>query len=256
VGTDCKSYQDTLVVAPTIISPAANASANSDVTFSWNALTPPTDVKYSYKVDWSLDSEFVNTSTADAGNLNTVTVQNFNPGAKVYWKVYVYSPMMSKKSSAVSFGIKLNQNANVITQLMAPKEGASNVPIKPSFQWSPIDGATGYDLQISDNPVFVNPIDSQTNLATNVWTLTKTLDFNKVYYWRVGTARVHHCCRSCSYYDCGTSSHRYATCPTGSNHYCYSAGEILRCQFRPVLQQRSRNESLSGCSSTSGREAR
>jgi hypothetical protein len=57
--------------------------------------------------------------------------------------------------------------------------------LKKTLSWPAVPGATGYDLQIADNPNFVNPIDSQTNLPTNFWTLTKTLENHKVYYWRV-----------------------------------------------------------------------
>jgi len=59
------------------------------------------------------------------------------------------------------------------------------VPLKPVFNWAAITGAVSYDLQVSDNPVFVNPLDAQTGLNTTVWTFTKTLENSKTYYWRV-----------------------------------------------------------------------
>jgi peptide/nickel transport system substrate-binding protein len=81
--------------------------------------------------------------------------------------------------------INYGKNVPVLVPSWYPAPGESNVPINPVFQWIGVEGAQCYDLQIADNPVFVNPLVAQTGLTTTVWTCTMTLDYSKIYYWRV-----------------------------------------------------------------------
>jgi hypothetical protein len=66
-----------------------------------------------------------------------------------------------------------------------PAPGASNVPQRPVFQWSAVQGAVSYDFELADNPTFVKPVENHTGLKNTVWTETRTLDRGKTYYWRV-----------------------------------------------------------------------
>lgn len=65
-----------------------------------------------------------------------------------------------------------------------PQPGATNVPVNPIFTWPQVDSAAGYDFQLADNPQFVNPIESVTNLTTNSYALTLNLDSSSIYFWR------------------------------------------------------------------------
>jgi trimeric autotransporter adhesin len=195
-GNVLRSFQDTLVAAPATTSPAANASVSAGTLFSWSPLPVAAGYTVSYTVQYATASNYAigvwdATLTPNAGL--TSTVATLAPGATYYWRVKANGvtvagtayAISSKYSAPVKFGIKLDENTGDITMLMSPGPGATGISLKPTFQWTFVTGATGYDLQVSDNPVFVNPIDSQTNLATNVWTLTKTLENGKTYYWRV-----------------------------------------------------------------------
>jgi hypothetical protein len=193
-GNSVKTYRDILVTPPVQTTPAANSSQSINTPFSWVAVpNVPAGTTITYKIQVANAASF-----APGTVLETITVgdsltrttlnafsTNLDPGGSYWWKIRVELPLMSKYSGAIAFGVKPNENPGDIFQLLAPGPAAMDVPIRPTFQWSPVNTATGYDLQVADNPVFVNPIDSQTNLATTVWTLTKTLDYNKVYYWRV-----------------------------------------------------------------------
>jgi len=185
-GNSIKAFTDTMTNAVAVVAPAAGSSVNKDTTFTWTAYAGAT----AYDVQVALDAGFINIvySGSTSGTLlpNSAT-GNLVPGTTYYWRVRVKaaSPLLSNWSPTTSFVVKLTQSGNDLLALLSPGPGATNVPIKPTFQWSPINGATGYDLEVAENPVFVNPIDQQTNLATNVWTLTKTLEYGKVYYWRV-----------------------------------------------------------------------
>lgn len=181
-----KAFTDTMTNAVAVVAPAAGSSVNKDTTFTWTAYPGAT----AYDVQVALDAGFINMvySGSTSGTLlpNSAT-GNLVPGTTYYWRVRVKaaSPLLSNWSPTTSFVVKLTQSGNDLLALLSPGPGATDIPIKPTFQWSPINGATGYDLEVAENPVFVNPIDQQTNLATNVWTLTKTLEYGKVYYWRV-----------------------------------------------------------------------
>jgi hypothetical protein len=189
-GTSVKTYQDILVTPPAMTTPAANSSQSIVTPFSWVAVPGvPAGNPITYKVEIANAASFAPGTVVQAimvtDSLTKTTSTILDAGAQYWWRIRVESPLKSKYSAVVAFGIKPNENPGNIFQLLAPGPAAMDVPIRPTFQWSPVNFATGYDLQVADNPVFVNPIDSQTNLATTVWTLTKTLDYNKVYYWRV-----------------------------------------------------------------------
>jgi hypothetical protein len=60
--------------------------------------------------------------------------------------------------------------------------------LKPSFQWTAIAGASAYELLVSTNTDFENPVIVQTEkyvIPANAWQCDVSLDYNTVYYWKV-----------------------------------------------------------------------
>ncbi|OON67363.1 hypothetical protein B0919_18010 [Hymenobacter sp. CRA2] len=55
----------------------------------------------------------------------------------------------------------------------------------PTFQWSAIQAATSYDLQVATDAAFTNLVINQTGVSTNSYTSTVTLTSNGRYFWRV-----------------------------------------------------------------------
>jgi len=196
-GTTVYAVKDTVVAAPAPTAPAADAQVATTANFTWTAsATTYTPVKYDFQVayDSAFNSKLADYSTGStsgpySGTLFAAT--NLQQGQTYYWRVRVsnQNPMASKWSAATKFSVMLSNNNYALEGVgglsMQPSAGATNVPLKPVFQWALVTGAVSYDLQVSDNPVFVNPLDAQTGLNTNVWTLTKNLDPGKTYYWRV-----------------------------------------------------------------------
>ena len=66
-----------------------------------------------------------------------------------------------------------------------PSSSSIHISARPVFQWSSVQGATSYDLQVADNPTFEIPIDDLTRLNVTYWIETKPLEQGKTYYWRV-----------------------------------------------------------------------
>jgi hypothetical protein len=196
------SMTDNLVAGPAVTRPTANAQVPTGTTFTWAPVPGATG----YRAQLATDAQFQGLYGPAMAGLNTVgdpTVAGYytgatsitvptgtlNPGTTYYFRVQTVNPLASKFSAPVSFAVLLAQSGNSLSGdvpgLYGPTAGSTNVPVKPVFQWADVQGAQSYDLQVADNPVFVNPLDAQTGLNTTVWTETKTLDPGKTYYWRV-----------------------------------------------------------------------
>jgi len=190
------TFQDTLVQAPVIRAPAAKAQVQTPVTLSWTALPNVGGQSVTYQIKVATDAQFGglivgpglggNVEGTTPGTSYFIPANLLNPGTTYYWSVAASVPMNSKLSQS-NFSVVLAQGGDTLLSngLFSPAIGATNVTQKPVFQWAAIAGAVSYNFQVADNPVFVNPVDAQTNLNTTVWTETKALDYGKIYYWRV-----------------------------------------------------------------------
>lgn len=68
---------------------------------------------------------------------------------------------------------------------VAPLAAALDVPCEPvQFQWEPVDGATGYDLQVATTPDFLNCLEDAAGLTVTERGV-HDLDHYTTYYWRV-----------------------------------------------------------------------
>ena len=70
----------------------------------------------------------------------------------------------------------------------SPAEGATNVPLTPTFAWNPADWATGYEFQLATVPTFATTVIAKTGanaLTSTVYTSEQKLTNSITYYWRV-----------------------------------------------------------------------
>jgi hypothetical protein len=191
---------DKLTNPVALATPANNSNISTSQNFTWTAYPNiPAGVAVRYDVQFASDAAFtlgaVMTAAPVAGTLlsplGVAAVVGLVPGSTYYWRVRVAAatPLLSNWSPGSKFTVKLLQSGNDITgginSQIAPAPGATGVAVKPTFSWASVDQAVSYNLQVADNPVFVNPLDNQTGLNTNVWLETKTLDPGKTYYWRI-----------------------------------------------------------------------
>lgn len=75
------------------------------------------------------------------------------------------------------------EKASVPPALLAPAGGA-DVTTQPTFRWKAAEGARSYQLQVSQDPSFGNPIDDVTTTST-AYTSSATYPADTVLYWRV-----------------------------------------------------------------------
>ena len=73
-------------------------------------------------------------------------------------------------------------------ELYHPDAGVSGVPLKPIFQWSALAGADSYELLVSTDASFTNPIIIRIGayaLPATAWQSDISLDYDTTYYWKV-----------------------------------------------------------------------
>lgn len=79
--------------------------------------------------------------------------------------------------------------------LINPTFEDTNVPIRPSFLWTSVQGQT-YDIQIATDAAFTQIVEQAEGLTGAYYTPVADLVYNTVYYWRV---LAHNVCGDSSY---------------------------------------------------------
>jgi len=119
----------------------------------------------------------------------------FMPGITYYWRTRVsgttYGPLISPWSEARSFTVSevAPPPAPVVKlELQAPAHGATNVPLKPTFAWTAVEGAVTYTFVVATDSAFTNKMVDKSagySLTTNVYELARELEYSTTYYWQV-----------------------------------------------------------------------
>ena len=66
-------------------------------------------------------------------------------------------------------------------------DGSVLLTDRPTFRWSPLEGATGYVVEVYDDKY--NPVATSPQLAAHEWAATRPLPRGKVYSWQVKAVR-------------------------------------------------------------------
>ena len=69
--------------------------------------------------------------------------------------------------------------------LLTPANGATNVPVPPTFTWAAAAQAGTYSIQIATDAGFTNIVDQASGLTGTTYTPSTALNTNTLYYWRV-----------------------------------------------------------------------
>ncbi len=156
-----------------------------DVSLDWEPLDGATS--YQWQIDD--DNDFSSAPTGFEGNTtaSSVGLPELESNTTYYWRVRAYKPVLSPWSEKWSFTTSLGGDI-VAPRLESPQAGATNVSIRPVFQWSAVAGASGYELIVSSKFDFSNPEISRVGeyaLPGNAWQSDINLLYNTTYYWRV-----------------------------------------------------------------------
>lgn len=80
--------------------------------------------------------------------------------------------------------LSIYETAPGATTLTSPTNGATDVPLQPTFTWDAVSGAASYSIDIATDAAFTNIVDSATVMGTN-YTPIAALASSTTYYWRV-----------------------------------------------------------------------
>ncbi|MCI0398430.1 MAG: M36 family metallopeptidase, partial [Chloroflexi bacterium] len=149
------------------------------------AYTPPVDMSASghpagTTATFSVDPVVTvpSTTTLTIGNTGSATAGNYNidvVGAD------------TTNTFTVTVGLNVYSGAPGAPTLTAPANGAIDVPVAPTYQWTAVAGAAWYELEVATDVAFTTIVYTATE-ATNSHTPTTGLDPLTTYYWRVRAA--------------------------------------------------------------------
>jgi hypothetical protein len=113
-----------------------------------------------------------------------IVVDDLEPGTTYFWQVRVCQgkPTLSKWSEERSFTTALLPVP--FADLCSPACGSQDIILNPNFAWGAVEGATGYEVQLSTTETFtVGVVKGETTV--NAWVCPTALEYATTYYWRV-----------------------------------------------------------------------
>ncbi len=150
------------------------------VNFAWAPVVATTsDIQIGTASDFL--SGIVYSASLLSNSTTTLNVSGglFQNNTKYYWRIKS-SPNAWTTTIATGNFWTIPGNAN----LLLPVADAVDIPLKPTFTWSPVPGMNNYQVIYADNPGFTGGVTSAV-LTTNTVTLGSDLIPNFYYYWKV-----------------------------------------------------------------------
>jgi hypothetical protein len=171
-GDELWVIEDTCSGKVTLVSPADGTliPSTSEVDVEWAAVNGAK--KYDVKYD-STHLEAVTSKTS-------TTLTGLTAGRSYDWKarVAVGQPWHSRWSSSWEFSLAPMAPVNLV-----PENGAQNMPLLPSFNWTAVPDAITYQFELGLEPDFSDATMVETTLTFLTWETELLYDHN--YYWRV-----------------------------------------------------------------------
>jgi len=189
-NTRLMTFTDSLPLPVTLTSPPNEAPSIgtitnytiSNVSLDWEVLTGATS--YQWQLDY--DTDFSTVLSEGSTKASSARLPALELATTYYWRVRATSPVLSPWSTKWSFTTALGTEASA-PKLSSPEAGASGVPLKPVFQWSAIAGANSYELLVSTDASFANPVIIKIDayaLHSTAWQSDISLDYDTTYYWK------------------------------------------------------------------------
>ncbi|MFC1957600.1 hypothetical protein ACFLX0_02165 [Chloroflexota bacterium] len=186
-NTKLVTYIDSLSQPATLTSPLDKAPGvgTANVRLDWETLKGATS--YEWQLDY--DTDFSTVPSGFEGTTTESATQSpaLGTATSYYWRVRATEPVLSLWSAKWSFATGLGTTVTA-PELFSPKAGASEVPLRPVFQWGDLAGADSYELLLSTNFAFSNPTILKMGdfaLPSTAWQSNINLDYDTTYYWKV-----------------------------------------------------------------------
>ncbi len=187
------TFNDTLVIPPIQTSPENEISGIGslvdhtarNIIIDWDTISGVTN----YEWQCSYDNDFSTIPTGFNGttSASSVHLPPSEPATTYYWRVRDRDPLLSPWSLRFSFTTCMDtEEVNLKPEVPSP--GATDVSIKPVFEWTAVLGVNAYELLVATDADFAHPIIVKIDeyaLKTNAWNCDINLDYNTVYYWKI-----------------------------------------------------------------------
>ncbi len=189
------------VIAPSLRSPGAGAkSIELRPIFQWSAIADAESYELLVATNISFNNPIIKRALPTTAWQSDISL-DYN--TTHYWKVRGISSSSYSAWSAVSAFITRSSvppgltppessseslSPSTAPELYSPEASGRVVPLKPIFQWSAIAGADSYELLVSTDASFTNPIIIKIGdyaLPSTAWQSDISLDYDTTYYWKV-----------------------------------------------------------------------
>ncbi len=186
-NTGLVTYIDSLTGQVVPVSPLDEApgTRTSGLMIEWETLSGATG--YTWQLDYDTDFSTVPADFEGTTGASVARLPDLSLDTTYYWQVRASEPVLSRWSARQSFNTALGGSV-IAPVLNIPEAGAADIPLKPQFQWSAMAGAESYELLVSPDASFSDPIIAKTDenaLPANAWQSDIGLDYNTTYYWKV-----------------------------------------------------------------------
>lgn len=167
--------------APALSSPLNGATGTTtNPTLAWIASTGAAG----YLVQVSTTPDFSTFTYNGSVTVTSVSLNGLTNGTTYFWRVNASnsagtSTWSETRSFTTTAAISL-----IAPSLLSPANGATNVSLTPTLNWSTVAGSTSYDVQVSTRSNFATIVVNRTSITTTSTSLSG-LKRNTNYYWRV-----------------------------------------------------------------------
>jgi PKD repeat protein len=87
------------------------------------------------------------------------------------------------RTHTTTVGLELYTDVPIPPTLLVPEDGATNQPLKPSFDWDDLTMVSGYNLELALSPLFDAPLVSAMDLIDSAYVLNTNLEDGTCYWW-------------------------------------------------------------------------
>lgn len=169
---------------PVLSSPASNGLV-TDYTprLDWRDSTlPPGTTLDHYEIQVASDLAFTAILYDETVPVSEFTIPvDLTPNAKYYWQVRAFNTL----GQYGAWSAKRAFRTSILPpDLAAPSDAAALFHRRPAFDWTDVDAASGYTLQVSRYANFSSVLKT-VNSTTSAYTFITDLPANTVLYWRV-----------------------------------------------------------------------
>ncbi len=141
-----------------------------------------------YRFQLSTDSNF--TTIVQDKLVGTLT--NLVGGLQLGFEKYYWRVQANNGGNIGSFSEVRSFTTGIdVPILISPPDSAVNVSTDPTFEWTTVNGAVSYTLQISTFGSFINFVVNQSGITSTSYSVNG-LEENKKYYWRVRGATANY----------------------------------------------------------------